>query len=212
MSFDTLAPHYRSLELLCAGNLLQICRTSFLSPVPEASNVLILGEGNGRFLTECRRALPAARITCVDASVRMLDLAKERLHNSGLNPQPITFVHASILEWTPPLATFDLIVTHFFLDCFRPHQLESIITALANAAQPRALWLLADFQIPARGLSRHRARLIHGLLYAFFRVFTGISACKLTSPEESLRSHRFKLVERKEIDWGLLHTDKWVRE
>lgn len=211
MSFDTLAPHYRWMELLLAGNLLQLCRTSFLTQVSNARHILILGEGNGRFLAACNRHLPDAEITCVDASARMLSLAKERLDSSGLNTHRIEFVHADILEWTPPPATFDLVVTHFFLDCFRADQVNRIIAALANAALPRASWLLADFQIPPTGLARHRARIIHWLLYEFFRACTRIPERALTPPDGFLEIHHFKLVQRKIIGWGLLHSDRWMR-
>lgn len=212
MSFDTLAPHYRWMELLLAGNLLQQCRTCLLPQVSEARHILILGEGNGRFLAACSRQLPSSTITCVDASARMLALARDRLDRSGLNTHRIEFVHADILEWTPPPDTFDLVVTHFFLDCFRPDQVNRIIARLANAALPRASWLLAEFQIPPAGPARHRARLIHWLLYKFFRAFTRIPACSLTPPDQFLGIHRFRLAERKVIDWGLLRSDRWTRE
>src|SRR5215469_5978584 len=71
MSFDVLAPHYRWMEFVLAGKKLQRCRTAFLSQVADRQNVLLVGEGNGRFLVECRRSLKNARITCVDASARM---------------------------------------------------------------------------------------------------------------------------------------------
>jgi hypothetical protein len=64
------------------------------------------------------------------------------------------------LNWMPTDETYDLIVTHFFLDCFRPDQLGHIIPRFAACATPNANWLIADFQIPARGLQRIRGRLI----------------------------------------------------
>src|SRR5579864_4929172 len=79
MSFDVLAPHYRWMEVVLAGEKLQRCCTAFLERISGARNVLILGEGNGRFLVECRRKIPKAHIVCVDASARMLTLAQRRL-------------------------------------------------------------------------------------------------------------------------------------
>ena len=81
MSFDVLAPYYRWMEFVLAGNKLQRCRTAFLSQVTRRKSVLILGEGNGRFLLECRCILHEAQITCVDASFRMLTLARKRLQD-----------------------------------------------------------------------------------------------------------------------------------
>lgn len=208
MSFDILAPHYRWMEIVLAGEKLQRCRTAFLSSIPTGKNVLILGEGNGRFLEKCRRAIPAAKITCVDASQRMLALARQRLgEDTGLTE----FVCADALTWTRPKGGFDLIVTHFFLDCFRPEQLEDLIGKIAEAAVPNANWLLADFQAAPGGLPRFRSQLILWTMYRFFRVTTRLPAKSLTSPDALLERQGFKLRKRQVSDWGLLHSDWWER-
>lgn len=212
MSFDRLAPHYRWMELLLAGNKLQRCRTAFLGKDCDLKDILLMGEGNGRFLLECRRRFKSARITCVDSSRRMLSLAQQRLRRHGLNTEGIHFVHANALEWTPPHGSFDAIVTHFFLDCFRQDQLVRLVAVLATAAKPDSVWLLSDFQIPTSGLGRPRARLIHRAMYAFFRVTCRLSAQALTPPDELLRAQYFALKERHVSEWGLLRADRWVHE
>jgi len=212
MSFDALAPNYRWLEFVLAGDKLQTCRTAFLGEVRGSQSVLILGEGIGRFLVECRRSLPAASITCIDASARMLELSKHRLESRGLSLKHTEFIHADALEWIPPRRAFDLIITHFFLDCFTPQQLKRLVVNLADAAMPDAEWLLADFQIPPAGLRRYRAQFIHFLMYAFFRAFARLPARKLTPPDELLRANHFELLRRNLSDWGLLHSDRWVRK
>jgi ubiquinone/menaquinone biosynthesis C-methylase UbiE len=209
MSFDVLAPHYRWMEFVSAGNKLQRCRTAFLARVAGANRVLILGEGNGRFLLECRRQLPNAKITVVDASARMLARARERLEGQGINTGQIEFVCADALAWAPREGAFDLIVTHFFLDCFRANQLEPLIATLARSGSPRANWLLADFQCAPAGWARCRSRLILWLMYRFFRMVTRLSATALTPPDSFLERHGFKLREREIRDWGLLHSDWW---
>ena len=211
MSFDWLAPHYRWMELVLAGDKLQQCRTAFLSPDLRATNVMIVGEGNGRFLVECRRVFSAAHIVCVDASQRMLQAARGRLMEHGFNTTGVEFVHADALSWRPPKAGFDLIVTHFFLDCFRLDQLQSVLNALAWGAGPRAKWLLADFQIPERGWRRRRAQLIHRLMYAFFRVVARLPAQQLTEPDALLREQGFIRRKRQVMNWGLLRSDLWER-
>jgi ubiquinone/menaquinone biosynthesis C-methylase UbiE len=211
MSFDALAPHYRWMEWILAGEKLQRCRTAFLSQVKESRNVLIVGEGNGRFLLECRRQLPGAHITVVDASAAMLSAARERLKRSGLSGNAVEFVHADALSWQPASHAYDLIVTHFFLDCFPSEPLEKVVNNLARGAAPQAKWLLADFQIPAHGFGRLRAQIIHAMMYAFFRLATRLPARHLASPDEFLRAQKFVLQERKTSDWGLLHSDLWTR-
>jgi len=211
MSFDALAPHYRWMEFVLAGRKLQNCRTAFLSHVASRKNVLILGEGTGRFLLECRRTLRDAHITCIDASAPMLKIARKRLQQVGLALDDIEFIHADALTWTPHRQPFDLLVTHFFLDCFRFDQLQQLIGLLAGAATGDAAWLLADFQVPLAGPARYRALLIHRLMYLFFRVTTRLPARQLTVPDDLLKAHGFTLCERQPSDWGLLHTDRWER-
>ena len=212
MSFDALAPHYRWMEFVLAGNKLQRCRIAFLARVAGARNVLILGEGNGRFLTACCRALPTARITCIDGSAAMLTHARDRLRRQGLALERIEFVHADALVWPPPQAGFDLVVTHFFLDCFSADELSRLIATITKAATREAAWLIADFQVPPGGLSRFRALATHRLMYLFFRAAAGLSARTLVNPDHFLQTHGFVLRARQVTEWGLLRTDWWVRE
>ena len=212
MSFDALAPHYRWMELVLAGDKLQRCRTAFLEQAAHRRNVLIVGEGNGRFLLECRRRLRRAQITCVDASARMLALARARLQRSGLGLEATQFIHADVLAWSAPAQSYDLVVTHFFLDCFPPERLKAVVGSLANAATAEATWLLADFRVPARGWRRYRAWLIHQLMYGFFRLVTRLPARRLTPPGPFLEAEHFRLGAQKLSDWGLLHSDIWERQ
>jgi ubiquinone/menaquinone biosynthesis C-methylase UbiE len=214
MSFDALAPHYRWMEFVLAGNKLHRCRTAFLDRAARNSsiqNVLLVGEGNGRFLVECHRRLTAARIVCLDVSSRMLELSKQRLDRVCGSADRVEFVRGDVLAWKPPVHAFDLIVTHFFLDCFPPRQLEDVISILAAAAAPRATWLLADFQLPRAGFGKVRAALILRVMYLFFRVVTRLPARRLTEPEPFLKVHSFKLRERQVREWGLLRADIWLR-
>jgi ubiquinone/menaquinone biosynthesis C-methylase UbiE len=211
MSFDLLAPHYRWMECVLAGNKLQACRTTFLEEVADRKNVLILGEGNGRFLLNCRRVLASAHVTCVDASSRMLRSAQKRLARHGLSSHEIEFIQTDALRWKPDPNSFDLIVTHFFLDCFRADQVEQLVRTVAGAATSNAEWLLADFQVPVAGWRRFRARTIHLLMYAFFRAVTGLPAKTLTCPDPFLAANGFVLRSRRLREWGLLHTDRWTK-
>jgi ubiquinone/menaquinone biosynthesis C-methylase UbiE len=211
MSFDALAPHYRWLEWVLAGEKLQCCRTAFLGTARPPKRVLLAGEGHGRFLSECRRQWPHARITCVDASARMLHQARRRLMEHRLSCEALDFIHADVLDWTPAETQFDLLVTHFFLDCFPPSQLERVVRRLAGAAAPEARWWVADFQVPAAGLARWRALLIHKGMYSFFRLATRLPARQLTAPDQFLQREGFALRQRAFSEWGLLHADEWER-
>ncbi|MEO8680662.1 MAG: class I SAM-dependent methyltransferase, partial [Vicinamibacterales bacterium] len=94
--FDRLAPHYRWMEAVAAGPLLQRSRTVFLEDCDRARRILVLGVGRGRFVAALRERNPAAHITAVDASARMLELARADLAGRG---GEVTFVHSDILSW-----------------------------------------------------------------------------------------------------------------
>lgn len=209
MSFDRLAPFYRAMEFVLAGGKLQRCRLAWLDEAKDCRRVLIVGEGPGRFLTECVKALPESQILCVDASEAMLKHARLALQRTKTDSSRVKFEQAALPEWTPPQGEFDLIVTHFFLDCFPPEQLKLVVSRLASAAQPGARWLLADFCEPPRGFARWRARVILALAYAFFNLAAGLPARRLEAPDGYLEEHGLRLKERRIFEGGLLHSDLW---
>ena len=209
-NFDWLAPHYPWMESILAGPKLQRCRAAFLDALPVPKRALIVGQGHGRFVTELLQKYPEAQCTCIDSSRRMLDVTRRRLESLGISAEGVEFVHANILDWKGPQGAYDLVVTHFVLDCFRPEQLARVLPLLAGAATPQARWLLADFQEPAGGLAKWRARAILEMMYLFFRWATSLPASELTPPDALLTQCGFQLRERQVFEWGLLHSDLWV--
>jgi ubiquinone/menaquinone biosynthesis C-methylase UbiE len=209
MSFDTLAPYYRLMERVTAGDILQRCRTSFLTEAGTCRRALLLGEGPGRFLGELLRANPHIEVTCVERSPRMIAEARDRLTQTELGR--VRFEPADALAWQAAPHQFDLIVTHFFLDCFQPDELAPLVSKLALCATRDARWLVADFREPETGWRRWRARAVLALLYAFFRTVTELSASRLTPPDEFLARVGFRLTARRFANHGLVHSDLWER-
>jgi ubiquinone/menaquinone biosynthesis C-methylase UbiE len=210
MSFDLLAPHYRWMEAVLAGGLLQRCRVRWLSEVRDARHALLLGEGNGRMLEVCAAALPDCEFSLVDQSEGMLVQARRRWKHLG-GTQKITFHHADLRQWRDENAEYDLVVTNFFLDCFSPDELDTVITNISVTASSKARWLVADFSIPNSGWRRARAHAVLGMAYWFFRLTANISATHFTPPDEAIHASGFTLQKRERFNKGLLHADLWVR-
>jgi len=206
MSFDRLAPFYRSMEIFAAGGKLQRCRMAFLDEIPVPKKILLAGEGHGRFLPECVRRFPQTEIVMVDISAGMLEIARSKVESDH-----VKFIHADFLEWDGPQGEFDLIVTNFFLDCFTADQLALVISKLGRCATPDAQWLLADFEIATTPLAGLRGRLIVGMLYTFFRLVAALKASALVPPERDLEKAGFSLHRRQTHDWGLLKSEWWCR-
>ena len=210
MSFDRLAPHYRWMEAVLAGGLLQRCRTRWLGEVRDSRRALLVGEGHGRMLEACAAGLPDCEFMVLDQSEEMLVTARRRWSQIG-GRQKVSFQPADLRAWRADGPVFDLVVTNFFLDCFTPEELPRVIANISAALTPQGRWLLADFSVPPAGWRRLRAQLVLALAYGFFQQATGISASRVTPPDVEFRRAGFELRKREEFNHGLLHADLWAR-
>lgn len=211
MSFDRLARSYQLLETIAFGNALQRARAYWIDKIPAPKRVLIVGEGNGRFLCQLLRSHPKIEIDCVDISQRMLELARTRvLKTCAQSQERVRFLHQDILTWSPP-DSYDLIVTHFFLDCFPREEVEQIVQKLARSAMPRAIWLITDFTIPLQRFARMHAKLLLQGMYCFFQITARITASKLVDPAPYLRARGFHCMSFALLRAGMLKADLYRR-
>lgn len=189
---------------------MQRARTCWIDTIARPKRTLILGEGDGRFLCELVRAYPKIDVDCIDASEAMLQLARARLRRT--HPESFSRVHfirEDILKWSPR-KSYDLLVTHFFLDCFPGRELQAIIAKLASAAEPGAVWLIADFTIPRKKFARAHARLWLRMMYTFFRATAGIAANELVDPIPYLDGHKFIRASGNLSRGKMLRSDVYV--
>lgn len=205
MSFDQLAPHYRWLERVTAGGILQRARLAHLAALDDAQNILLVGEGPGRFLAALRARHSSKPITVMDSSARMLEAA--RAVSSG----PTTFQQIDLTTEALPPSSWDAVVSHCFLDCFAPSTLETVILNIAQAATPTAEWLITDFALPPSGWRLTRAQFAHSLMYKVFRISADLEARRWTDPSPYLRTQGFQLLARQPFNHGLIHADHWRR-
>jgi ubiquinone/menaquinone biosynthesis C-methylase UbiE len=212
VSFDALAPWYRTLEWIAFGNDLQRCRIACLGEIAAPRRALVMGEGNGRFLCELLRLHPGLEVDCVDASGRMLQLARKRVERELPDrAEHVRFLHQDIKSWAAPEHHYDLLVTHFVLDCFPEAALTRIIKKLARAATDDAIWLVADFRVPPSGMARRRARTWLAVMYLFFRIATRIQASGLIDPTPFMRGEGLVSTRQVLFRKGLLKSELWRR-
>ncbi len=211
MNFDGLARSYRLLETVSFGNALQRCRTTLIPALTTPRRALIIGEGDGRFLCEFLRHHPSAEVDCIDLSARMLELAQDRAAREvPVSRGRVRFIQTPIETWRaePP---YDLIVTHFFLDCFERAAVAKIVGKLGASAAPNAEWLLGDFRIPDRMAARWHARLWLSLMYGFFGAVTNIEPRQLVDPTPHLRANGFICAQSRISHFGMLKAELWHR-
>lgn len=198
MNCDRIARWYRWIEYAGFGRALERRREAFLSDVSNARRVLALGDGDGRALAALLVAAPHACVDYIDVSARMLELARTRTGTNRVN------YRCEDARTTPlPPAEYDLIVTHFFLDCFDETDLEPLIARLASAAAPQARWLISEF--------RGNGWLVRAL-YVFFGLTTGLRTRRLVDHHPLLKRHRFRLVAHESVSRGLLASELWAQK
>lgn len=193
---DGIAHWYRWLEYAGFGRALERRRQAFLGDVADARRVLALGDGDGRALAELLTAAPYACVDYIDVSARMLALARLRAGS-----ERVAYRNEDAQVAALPIAEYDLIVAHFFLDCFDETELEPLIARLSETAAPRSRWLISEF--------RGNSWLIRAL-YLFFRIATGLRTRRLVDHHPILKRYGFRLVRHEDSWRGLLASELWV--
>jgi len=106
---------------------------------------------------------------------------------------------------------FDLIATHFFLDCLNDAAVERIVHDTAHCATPDALWVISEFRVPKDGMMQLPSRLIVRLLYLAFRSLTGLRAQQLPAYEALLQRNGWHMQQQQTRLGGLLVSQLWRR-
>jgi ubiquinone/menaquinone biosynthesis C-methylase UbiE len=205
MNCDRIAPVYEWLENAAFNGLLQRMRVHFLERAAAARRVLLLGEGNGRFLAECLRVCPRAEVEVVDSSEEMIAQARRRI---GATTR-VRFIHLDVLSPELSCTSYDVIATHFFLDCLRQEEVNQLAMAVSRILAPDGLWLVSEFAVPRRGWRRIRARLWLAVLYRFFRLTTGLEARRLPDYRSALLRAGLTCESRVERSAGFVTSEIW---
>lgn len=203
-NFNPIARPYRWLEYLTLGRALERCRLHFLPDLLNQKKALVLGDGDGRFLASLMASNPHIHVDAVDTSASMLQLLSKRCE---ANSSRLETHHTSALTFAPA-GPYDLVVTHFFLDCLTQSDLKALIARIAPTLTPNALWLVSDFRIPS-GRMRLPARIIVRALYLAFRIITGLRTTRLPDHATPLAHAGLRRVDHHDSLAGLLTTELW---
>lgn len=204
--FDRLAGVYRWMEHLTFGPLLARCRFAFLPRLVASRRGLVLGDGDGRFTARLLQANRMVEVDAVDASRAMLDAL---LRRAGTDAVRVHAYCADAREWQPRNVQYDLVASHFFLDCLTTDEVAVLAARVRRAVSPPACWVISEFTVP----QGRYGRLIDGplvwLLYRAFGVMTGLAVRSLPDHAGALRGAGFTLEERQTWLSGLLAAEFW---
>jgi len=207
-NFDCIALAYRWMEFLSFGRSLERCRNHFLPRLSECQSALLLGDGDGRFFARLLAENSEICGDAVDTSAAMLRLLLVRADSTVEDATGrLCIHHASALSFVPE-RTYDLIVTHFFLDCLTQSEVDGLALGLAGHVRCKGLWLISDFAIPS-GAMHWPARCIVRLLYSSFRLLTGLQTAELPDHSGALTAAGFSRVAQHSSLAGLLSSEIW---
>ncbi len=207
-NFDKIARPYRWLEYLTLGKTLESCRLHFLPQLLDRRHALVLGDGDGRFLAQLLKHNPSLRADAVDSSAVMLQLLRQRCEATSPNTGGRLCTYHQDALTSPLKDSYDLIVTHYFLDCLTQPELNTLITRIAPALSPGALWLISDFRVPT-GPMRLPAKLLIRSLYLAFRLLTGLRTTHLPDHVTPLKKSGLTRISHQHRLAGLLTTELW---
>jgi len=191
LNCDSIARWYRWLEYAAFGGALRRRREAFLFELGNPQKVLVLGDGDGRFLQLFTALYPNARVDAVDVSARMIELAQARA-------PAVTFHLADAREF-PFEENYDLAVAHFFFDCFEAQELQTLLSRIrANT------WLVSEFQTTRWSWPIVRA------LYFFFRLTTGLRVTSLPDHRAILSSLGYQIEDEQRALGGLVVSERWT--
>jgi SAM-dependent methyltransferase len=207
-NFNLIAKPYRWLEYLTLGKALENCRLHYLPRLLDRHRALVLGDGDGRFLAQLLKRNPHLEADAVDTSATMLQLLRQRCEAATPDANTRLRTHHADALTCPLEGSYDLVVTHFFLDCLTQPELNTLITRIAPALAPGALWLISDFRIPSDAM-RLPAKLIIRSLYFAFRILTGLRTTQLPDHTTPLIHAGLTRISHRRSLAGLLATELW---
>ncbi|HEV2485203.1 MAG TPA: class I SAM-dependent methyltransferase [Terracidiphilus sp.] len=205
-NFNRLARLYRWMELLSFGPWLWWCRCAFLGELAKCRRALVIGDGDGRFTARLLRANPNIQIDAVDSSAAML---QSLLRRAGPNVSRVRTYCTDARQFQSANPPYDLIVTHFFLDCLTTEEIESLTATLRKTTSPQTLWLVSEFAVPVGWFGRLVARPLVWCLYWTFGCLTGLTLRTLPDHRAALRQSGFTIQKRRTWLAGLLVSELW---
>jgi SAM-dependent methyltransferase len=200
--FDRIARPYRWAEYASFGPILSRCRFQFLPCTKDADRALVLGDGDGRFTAALLGAAPRVIVDAVDQSSEMLRLLAARCASDRVNTHHIDAMHFDVC------GPYDLIVTHFFLDCLSTLEVQSIALRIAAGGVPGTRWLISEFDVPS-GAMYWPARLLVRSLYLAFRALAGLHVQQLPAWRTALSEAGFRCVQTLPRLRGILVAEMW---
>jgi ubiquinone/menaquinone biosynthesis C-methylase UbiE len=205
MNCNWIAPWYWLFERAAFGGRLQRHRVCFLDAAEGKRRALILGDGDGRFSQALSLSYPDLEIDSIELSAGMVAEARKR---AGTRVQ---ITQGDVMRVSLS-GSYDLIFTHFFLDCFDAESLEELVTRVSEVLTPDASWVVSDFRQARTGWRKVYTSVWLSVMYLFFGLATGLKTRRLPDYERVLAAAGFMTSQEKVSADGLIVSQWWRRQ
>ena len=174
---------------------------------------MVLGDGDGRFLARLLAGNATLTADAVDISPAMLGLLRAHCEVEAPGSAARLRTHlCDAMDFVAGLQTarYDLVVTHFFLDCFSQSDVERLTASIVDLLAPEGQWLVSDFRIPSGVMCLPVWIYIRSLYFAF-RLITGLRVTRLPDHNSAFRQAGLRRVACHYSLAGMLTTELWAK-
>jgi SAM-dependent methyltransferase len=204
--FNGLAHIYRWMEWCSFGPFLWNCRCAFLDRLRLHRRAFVLGDGDGRFAARLLQENSSIALDAVDASSAMLAELEDR---AVANRARLRKHVADARSFLPLRRDYDLVITHFFLDCLTTEDVIRLAARLRKHVAEDATWIISEFAVPPGWYGRAIARPLIAALYWAFGWLTGLEIRRLPSYRSALLRAGWSLQQERKWLGGLLVSELW---
>ena len=162
--YDFVAPFYRYLSRFIFGNRISEATSRFFDRIPPGSKILIIGGGDGDILMDLFKFEKDLKITYLDISSKMIQMAKKK------DPFPSDAVLFYTKENEVVDEEYDVIITPFFLDQLDQGEIAARARDHLRISNENSMWMVADFYDTRKWYHR----LLLRCMYIFFFLFAGL--------------------------------------
>lgn len=203
--YDRLAKVYWLLEWALFRGDLQRARICLLHALPECKRMLILGDGDGRYLREFVQTQEASAVISVDQSGQMIERQVASVCAVGRDTS-IEWVHDDARQLKFPKGKFDGLSMLFFLDCLKADEVREFLPRFLDFVAPGGVIHFVDFQEPESGWRRLRGRIYLKVMHWFFGWQTGLENRKIVNFREEFDRLSVSLVAERVTCKGLIRS------
>lgn len=200
MNYSAVAKVYRIIEYVAFGVLLQRVREWCLDFSECAGKVLIVGDGDGRFLEALLEKYPNVEVDYLEPSAGMMEQARARVGNE----YSVNWISEELEEWGGA-SEYDMVVAHYVLNAMEPSFREGFQRALVRQTKVGGLVAVSDFSAPSTWVDS----VLHCLMQCFFKLAIGQPCWSTERDDSAFRLSDCTLVQEKLWRGGWLYSQIW---